>query len=63
MTPVPDTEIGGTVTRFNLESSPDGSAVLVVYTEMPDGTVGKGWITFEPESARALKRAAETRLR
>jgi hypothetical protein len=63
MTPVPDREIGGTVTRFNLESSPDGSAVLVVYTEEPDGKVGRAWITFEPESAQALKYAAETRLR
>ncbi|MFJ4577526.1 hypothetical protein ACIP4W_40520 [Streptomyces sp. NPDC088846] len=62
MSPNPDIEITGTITRFNLESGSDGSAALVAYTEDEDGIVGRVWLRFEPESARALKSAARTRL-
>ncbi|MCX4547230.1 hypothetical protein [Streptomyces sp. NBC_01565] len=62
MKPVPDVEISGTVTRFNLESAPDGSAVLVVYADNEDGTISRAWLEFAPESTRAL-RAAAGRLR
>ncbi|MFG2754701.1 hypothetical protein [Streptomyces xanthophaeus] len=59
MKPIPDVEFSGTVTRFNLESSPDGSAVLVVYADNAAGTIGRAWLEFAPESARALRAAAE----
>ncbi|MFE3907219.1 hypothetical protein ACFXPY_45135 [Streptomyces sp. NPDC059153] len=62
MSPNPDIEITGTITRFNLESDAAG-AVLVAYTEDEDGTVGRVWLRFEPESARAFKSAARDRLR
>ncbi|MBT2611438.1 hypothetical protein J7I97_25060 [Streptomyces sp. ISL-87] len=59
MKPVPDVEITGTVTRFNLESNPDGSAVLTVYADNEDGTISRAWLEFAPDSARALRTAAE----
>jgi hypothetical protein len=59
MKPIPETEITGTVTRFNLESDVAGS-VLVVYTEDESGKVGRSWLRFDPAATRALKtRAAQ----
>ncbi|MFC9916339.1 hypothetical protein [Streptomyces sp. NPDC127197] len=62
MKPVPDIEFTGTITRFNLEQGSDGTAALVVYTDNDDGTIGRAWLRFAPESARALKNAARDRL-
>lgn len=62
MKPVPNVEITGTVTRFGLESNPDGSAVLVLYTEDENGAVGRTWAEFAPASAQALKSAARNKL-
>ncbi|MFJ8314044.1 MULTISPECIES: hypothetical protein [unclassified Streptomyces] len=59
---VPDKQITGVVTKFNFEQNPDGSAVLVAYTRDHNEMVGKVWITFDPDSVRALRRAVETRL-
>ncbi|MFF4392953.1 hypothetical protein ACFY0G_40465 [Streptomyces sp. NPDC001552] len=57
MTPNPNVEITGTVTRFNLEADAEG-AVLVVYTEDENGTVGRSWLRFRPAAANALKTRA-----
>ncbi|MFE2693619.1 hypothetical protein [Streptomyces mirabilis] len=62
MNPKPDLEITGTITKFNLESNPDGSAVMVAYVTDEDGKVGRCWLQFPVESARALKSAARDRL-
>ncbi|MFD9152234.1 hypothetical protein ACWHAO_27860 [Streptomyces albidoflavus] len=57
MTPNPNVEITGTVTRFNLESDAEG-AVLVAYTEDENGNVGRSWLRFGPAAAHALKTRA-----
>jgi hypothetical protein len=59
MKPLPDIEITGTATRFNLEGDSKG-AVLVVYTEGEDGRIGRSWIRFDETATRALKSRAAT---
>ncbi|WP_329492594.1 hypothetical protein OG618_37590 (plasmid) [Kitasatospora sp. NBC_01246] len=62
MKDIPDDEINGTITAFNLEASADGSAVLVAYTKDAGGRIGKSWLHFEPESVSALRNAVRHRL-
>ncbi|WP_431684144.1 hypothetical protein [Kitasatospora sp. KL5] len=59
MKPVPNTEIVGTVTRFGLEASADGTAVLVAYTENDEGQIGRSWLRFDTDAVKSLKRRAE----
>lgn len=59
MSGIPDMEIIGDVTSFNLERSADGSAVLVAYAEGEGGTTGRAWLRFAPEAATELRRYAD----
>lgn len=57
MKPIPDTEITGTASLFNLEGDSAG-AVLVVYTEDENGEIGRSWIRFDKAATRTLKASA-----
>lgn len=56
MNDIPDVEITGEVTKFNLECGADGRAVLVAYTKDDEGRIGRVWIRFSPDGTVALRR-------
>lgn len=53
-----DTRLVGTIGRFGLESSSDGTAMLAAEVITDDGQAARVWLTFDADAVRSLKHLA-----